>query len=89
MVEKPADDIGVEEIWVNTSEAAQVTGYHRDYVQRLARENWKLPEDEREILVERHPNGYMLWLPKLVEYLSMKNRGPQAKRKHPNTRLVS
>jgi hypothetical protein len=85
MVDQPVDDIDVDEIWVNTSEAAVLTGYHRDYVQKLARDNWKLPEDKRQILVERHPNGYMLWLPKLVEYLSVKKRGPHPKRTPPNT----
>jgi hypothetical protein len=85
MAEQPVQDINVDEIWVNTSEAAHLTGYHRDYVQKLARDNWKLPENERKILVERHPNGYMLWLPKLVDYLGEKTRGPQPKRKHLST----
>jgi hypothetical protein len=88
MAEQPVRDINVDEIWVNTSEAAELTGYHRNYVQKLARDNWNLPEGERKILVERHPNGYMLWLPKLVDYLSEKTRGPQPKRKHLNTRQV-
>ena len=89
MAEQPVRDLNIDEIWVNTSEAAELTGYHRDYVQKLARDNWNLPESERKILVQRHPNGYMLWLPKLVDYLSEKSRGPQPKRKHPNTRHVS
>jgi hypothetical protein len=85
MTDFPVSGINVDEIWVNTTEAAQLTGYHRNYVQKLARENWNLPENERELLVERHPNGYMLWLPNLVDYLSKKGFGPQPKRKHPNT----
>jgi hypothetical protein len=89
MSEQPVSDIVVEETWVNVTEAAELTGYHRDYVQKLARDNWTLPEDERKILVQRHPSGYMLWLPKLVDYLSKKSRGPQPKRKHSNTSEVS
>jgi hypothetical protein len=81
MTEQPVSDIVVDEIWVNTSEAAELTGYHRDYVQKLARRNWFLPENDRQIMVQRHPNGYMLWLPALVKYLSGKSRGPQPKRK--------
>jgi hypothetical protein len=85
MADQPISDFVVEEIWVNTSEAAELTGYHRNYVQKLARENWSLPEDERQLLVQRHPNGYMLWLPALVEYLSGKSRGPHSKHKHLGT----
>jgi hypothetical protein len=85
MTEQPVSDIVVHETWVNTSEAAELTGYHRNYVQKLARDNWSLPENERQILVQRHPNGYMLWLPALVEYLSEKSRGPHPKRKHSST----
>jgi hypothetical protein len=82
MVEKLTSDLSVEEIWVNVTEAAEKTGYHRDYVQKLANKNWKLPEDQREIQVRRHSNGYMLWLPTLVEYFgkSGTGRGPRPRR---------
>ena len=85
MAEQPVQDINVDEIWVNVTEAAELMGYHRFTTQKLARENWKLPETERQIQVQRLSNGYLLWLPDLVEYLSGKGRGPQPKRKHPNT----
>jgi hypothetical protein len=81
MTEQPVRDLDVEETWVNVTEGAELTGYHPDYVRRLARENWKLPENERKLLVDRHSGGYMLWLPNLVEYLSGNKRGPQPKRK--------
>jgi hypothetical protein len=30
-----------EEIWVNSTEGAEITGYHRDHVQELARKTGK------------------------------------------------
>jgi hypothetical protein len=85
MTEQPIRDIDVQEIWVNVTEAADLLGYHRFTAQKLARDNWNLPEDERPIRVQRLSNGYLLWLPDLIAYLVEKGRGPQPKRKHPNT----
>ncbi len=85
MAEQPVHDINVDEIWVNVTEGAELTSYHPDYVRKLARDSWKLAENEREIQVTRHPGGYMLWLPDLVKYLTTKSRGPQPKRKHLST----
>jgi hypothetical protein len=90
MTETPVSDIGVQEIWVNVTEAAQMTGYSRDRVQRLAYNNWNLPEENREIIVERRSHGYMIWLPSLHEYINRPDagrggRGPRPKRKHPTT----
>jgi hypothetical protein len=68
-----------EETWVTTSEAAQITGYNRQYVIRLA---WKMaqqPQAEREIKIRRR-NGHELWLPDLITYLNSPRRGPQPKR---------
>jgi len=90
MAEQPVRDIDVQEIWVNVTEAAQMTGYSRDRVQRLASNNWNLPEESREIQLRRHTNGYMIWLPSLIEYSKKPTgtrggRGPRTKRKHPST----
>jgi hypothetical protein len=85
MVDKPTSDVGVEETWVNVTEAAELMGYHRFTAQKLARDNWNLPEDERRIRVRRLSNGYLLWLPDLIDYISTKHRGPNSKYKHPNT----
>ena len=90
MAEKPASDIGVEEIWVNVTEAAEITGYSRNRVQRIAQSNWNLPEEERELTVQRRSHGYMIWLPSLVNYFrnpisNRGGRGPRPKRKHLNT----
>jgi hypothetical protein len=81
MADKPASDIDVGESWVTVTEAAEKTGYHRDYVQKLAHRNWNLPEDHREIQIRRHSHGYMVWLPNLIDYLGQpgKGRGPRSK----------
>jgi hypothetical protein len=88
MAEQPASDIDVAENWVNVTEAAEITGYSRDRVQRIAYNNWNLPESEREIIVQRRSHGYMIWLPSLKEYIKKPTstrggRGPRAKRKNP------
>ena len=67
-----------------------MTGYSRDRVQRIAYNNWKAPEEEREIKVERRSHGYMIWLPSLQEYINKPDagrggRGPRPKRKHSST----
>jgi hypothetical protein len=69
--------ITVEEIWVSTGEGAEITGYHRDHVQKLARDNWKLPEDERLIRgIRKRKWGYDIWLPDLVRYIEGHGHGP-------------
>jgi hypothetical protein len=90
MAEQPANHIDFAENWVNVTQAAEITGYSRDRVQRIASNNWNLPEAEREITVKRYSNGYMIWLPSLQEYMTKPlstpgGRGPRAKRKHPST----
>jgi hypothetical protein len=65
--------------WVNVTEAAEITGYHRTYVQKLARDNWNKPEAEREFRVHRHSGGYMIWLPDILKYAEEPNQGPRPK----------
>jgi hypothetical protein len=67
----------VEEIWVNVTEGAEITGYHPDHVRELARNNWKLPNDERLIKIRKRSNGYDIWLPDLIQYKSTHGKGPQ------------
>lgn len=71
---------GVNEEWVSTGEGAAITGYHRDYVQKLARENWKLPENERLIKIRKRARGYDIWLPDLMNYIENHGYGPIKKR---------
>jgi hypothetical protein len=59
----------VEEIWVNVAEATKITGYNLDHVRRLARENWRLPEDQRRIRVRKDDHAYAIWLPDLINYV--------------------
>lgn len=69
--------IVVEEIWVNTTEGEQITGYHRRYLQLLARKFSKLPENERLIRIRRRTSGYELWLPDIITYIELHGYGPR------------
>jgi hypothetical protein len=85
MMEKQSSDIEMEETWVNVTESAELLGYHRMTISKLAQANWNLPENEREIQIKRHTHGYMLWLPDLIKYAGRKGHGPLPKRKSPKT----
>jgi hypothetical protein len=50
-------------------------------VRKLARDNWKLPEEKRAIKTLKRSNRYDVWLPDLYRYLTEPRRGPQPKRK--------
>lgn len=73
------------ESWVNVTEAAKITGFHRDHMRKLVTRLWKIPEEEREVKMIRRSGGYELWLPDLLEYIKKTTRGPQGKRKSQNT----
>lgn len=76
----------VEELWVTVTEAAKLTGYSRDRIQRIAQQNWDLPESERELTLKKDSYGYyMLLLPSIIQYVLRYGKGPQTKRKHSNT----
>jgi hypothetical protein len=59
----------VEEIWVNVEQGAERTGYNVDHIRRLARENMRLPEDERLMRVRKENRAYEIWLPDLINYV--------------------
>jgi hypothetical protein len=69
-----------KEVWVNVTEAAEIIGYSRDHMQKLARDNWNLPPEERKMRVKRHSNGYMIWLPDIHKYIETAGVGPYKKR---------
>lgn len=71
------DDSLIEETWVNVTEGAEITGYNRGYVVKLAKVIWDQPEAEREIRIRKRSSGYELWLPDLVRYA--RKRGPYGK----------
>jgi hypothetical protein len=70
-----------EEIWVNVTEGAEITGYHRDYLKKLMLKIWNQPENEREMRLRKRSNGYEIWLPDLVAYIGKIGRGPYQKEK--------
>jgi hypothetical protein len=63
------EPILVEEIWVNVQQGAEKTGRHIDHIRRLARESWRLPEDQRPIRIRKDGHPYLIWLPDLVNYV--------------------
>ena len=69
-----------QEIWVITPEGAELTGYSREYLEKLARKHLRLSEDERLIKIRKRANRYELWLPDLLHYLEEIGRGPQDKK---------
>jgi hypothetical protein len=66
-----------QEIWVMTREGEVLTGYSKEYVEKLAHKNFKLPEDERQIKVRKRSGFfYELWLPDLLRYIDEIGYGP-------------
>lgn len=65
-----------QEIWVMTAEGAELTGYNRQYVEKLAQKNWRMPEDERLIKTRLRSRRYELWLPDLLHYIDEIGYGP-------------
>jgi hypothetical protein len=74
-----ADLSDEQTIWVNTTEAAEITGYNAEHVRKLARDNWKLAEDKQIIRVRFRSNRYDIWLPDLLSYINEKGYGPHRK----------
>lgn len=66
-----------QEIWVSTTEGAELTGYHPEYLQKLSRKFWKQPEDARLIKIRYRSRRYELWLPDLLNYIAEHGYGPQ------------
>ena len=65
-----------QEIWVLTGEGAELTGYSREYLEQLARKNFRLSEDERNIKIRMRANRYELWFPDLLRYIQEIGYGP-------------
>jgi hypothetical protein len=71
----------VEEIWVSVTEAAQITGYNRRHMLRLATQSLRQPENERIIKVRKRTMGLEMWLPDLVAYIKRPGFGPYINQK--------
>jgi len=69
----------VEEIWVNTREGAELTGYNMDYLRQLAYGIGRQPENERPIKIRTRGHRYEFWLPDLIAYIQNLGHGPHAK----------
>ncbi len=65
-----------QQIWVFTSEGAYLTKYSREYLEKLAYKNIRLPEDERLIKTRKRAGRYELWLPDLLRYKDEIGNGP-------------
>jgi hypothetical protein len=70
-----------QEIWVMTTEGAALTGYNSRYLEKLAKKNSLLPEDERVIKIRMRSNRYELWLPDLLRYIEEIGYGPHQDKK--------
>ena len=70
-----------QEIWVMTTEGAELTGYSREYLEQLARKTLKLPEDQRLIRVRLRVRRYEIWLPDLLKYINDIGYGPHQNKK--------
>ena len=81
MAEKPDHDLNVDEIWVNTSEAAEFTGYNYHSIRKVIQRISTQPEESREIKMRRRTTGWEMWLPDLLEYVNRPRSGPPIKRK--------
>jgi hypothetical protein len=68
-----------QQIWVTTREGAEVTGYNKQYLEKLAKKNWRLPENERDIKIRNRSRRYELWLPDLLIYIEEIGYGPYPK----------
>src|SRR5574341_1337508 len=64
-----ARSLSSQEIWVNVAEGARRTGYNLDHVRKLARDSWRLPENERPLRVRKDNHAYAIWLPDLINYV--------------------
>lgn len=59
-----------------TSEGAELTGYSREYLEKMANKNWRLPEDEQLIKSRKRGGRFELWLPDLLRYIEEIGTGP-------------
>ena len=73
-----------EEIWVNATEAAEITGYSSSYLRKVVRETWRLPETQRLIKIRKRSRGYDMWLPDIIRYIAQHGHGPYQKLKTKN-----
>lgn len=65
--------------WLTVTEAAERSGYSREHVQRLARENIEKPELAQNVRVDKTSDrGYLIYWPSLVAYMAEIRHGPRS-----------
>jgi hypothetical protein len=75
-----ADDNTNDDIWVNVTEAAAITGYNRQYIKKLISKLWLIEESRRGVRIKKRSSGFDIWLPDLRVYLAAQGRrGPYTK----------
>jgi hypothetical protein len=74
-----ADD-NANEIWVNVTEAAEITGYSRQHMKMVISGLWQIEESQRGVRMRKRSSGFDVWLPDLLVYLAGQGRrGPYTK----------
>jgi hypothetical protein len=74
----------VEEIWVNTAEGSEITGYDQQYLQKLALKISRQPEEKKAIRVRTRAGRHELWLPDLLEYMQDHRHSPRNPKQNPS-----
>ena len=72
----------VEEIWVNISEATEITGYNSGSLRKLAWTMFQEAGEQPAVKVRKRSNGWEIWLPDLLAYVKRPRRGPPIKSKN-------
>lgn len=71
----------VEEIWVNTAEGSEITGYDQQYLRQLALKMSRQPEEKKIIRVRNRAGRHEMWLPDLMKYMKEHGYGPHSTKK--------
>ena len=81
MSDTELEKIESQEIWVNTAEATEITGYNYHSIRRLIQRFANQPEEKRDVKMRRRSTGWEMWLPDLMAYVAKPRPGPQIKSK--------
>ncbi len=81
MPDMEQEKVESQEIWVNTAEGEEITGYDQGYLRKLAHKISRQPEEKKTMRVRNRAGRYELWLPDLLEYMQDHRHSPRK----PNT----
>jgi hypothetical protein len=85
MSDAELEKLDSQEIWVNTAEAAEITGYNFESIRSVVKRIANQPEEEREIKLRKRAYRWELWLPDLMKYVVKPGRGPRKTSEDQNT----